>query len=300
MAGTYQDVPGQKRAYDIDGTIVNLINSAGVPSAASGATIIELNDYDSTIAYTLGAGGAATTYVSWIFPQTITLRGLWGTVGNQSVGIGSDPSWGTEYSLNTTDGVDGTWTTLFANSASPTWATHGLQSSTASEPQNRSDIKELSSPITDVIGVRVKLVNSNTKDSYLRTMYWFGEHDDAPSYLEFWHPTLDQPLDGAHFDWGNTTLDTDATKEFRIKNTHPTDQAHDCELLFDTLVADSPSPTTWHTASDDDITYTTVLTLGHIPADTITGTLYLKRETPLTATLGLTELRIIVTTTGFG
>lgn len=300
MAGTYPDVPGQKLAYDIDGTILTYIDHNSTLTVQANSKMVEMNDYDATIAHTVGTtNGSASHYLCWIFPQPITLRGLWGTVGRQSVGIGSDPSWETQYSSDTTNGQDGTWTVLYGQASTPTWSVHGLQMSDATEPENRTDIKAVSPAITNVKGFRIRQRESNTKDSYIKTVNIYGEHT-APEYLEFWHPTLDQALTGAYFDWGNTTTGTEATKTFRIKNTNPTMQAHDIVLSLNTLATENPSPTTWHTFSDDDVSYSSTLNIGHIPANSISDVLYLKRATPLNAQLQLTELRIVVETTGFG
>ena len=298
MAGTYDDVPGQKIAYDVDGSVVVVINYLGVRTVQNLAFAQELLDYDATNAYTTPAG-TVTEYVSIVFSQPRTLRGLWGTVERSSAGIGGNPSWGTQYSLNTTDGQDGTWTTLFADNIAPTWGSHGIQRSSAIEPENRTEIHTLASPITGVAGFRVKLNSSNTRDAMLRTLYLFGEVT-SPAYLEFWHPTLDQALDGAYFDWGNTTIGYDGDRDFRIKNTNPTLQAHDVTVSFDTLAVDSPSPTTCYTVSEDGVTFYASRNIGHLAASTISGVLTVRRETDLAATLGLTELRIKAVTSGFG
>lgn len=302
MAGTYPDVPGQKRAYDIDGTILVRKDNNGTYTTLANSVMIELNDYDATVAATVPVtNGSAQWYFSWVFPQPIVLRAFWGTIDVESVGIGSTPSLGTYYSTNTTDGTDGTWTAIFGQTGTTSlaWSTHGFQDSDATEPENRTNIKTLASPINNVKGFRVQINESNTKEVYLKTTHIYGEHYN-PQYLEFWHPTLDQALDGAYFDWGNTTISTTATKTFRIKNTSATQLAHDCTMALNTLANESPSPTSWHSLSTDNSTFTSTLTLGDIAANSMTGVLYLKRTTPSNAPLQLTDLRMTVTTTGFG
>jgi hypothetical protein len=179
VAGAYDDYPDNRLAYHLDGTAGFITTHAGT-STMSATNLLSLND-ESTSSVTVSASGAAVTArIGLIFPALIDLAALF-VVGNTT----SDFDGSTlETSADTTNGVDGTWTTL-------TFSTSGVERA-AVAPFWRTDIRTASR--TGVKALRFTRTASNANLGCL-ALHVFGSPSTLPSgqNLAIWHPTLNQP-----------------------------------------------------------------------------------------------------------
>lgn len=111
--GTYNDAPGARMALDADGSIgfYQISSSAtfgvGDPPAAAwnemtSAERIKMNNEDASDDITLSGGDY---WAGWLFPELRDIDGVFFASDNVSGG-------GSDYSTNTTNAVDGTWTTM--------------------------------------------------------------------------------------------------------------------------------------------------------------------------------------------
>lgn len=107
MAGTYPDVPGPRIAYDRDGSTGVRISSGNAITSLTAGEMNNLNDEDGDSTGMSGANGRIAIF----FPVPMTIVGCF-HVGSSTIT--------TEKSSNTTNGVDGTWTSFRAGVASGT------------------------------------------------------------------------------------------------------------------------------------------------------------------------------------
>lgn len=212
MAGTYPDAPGPRIAYDRDGTAVFTgVTSTGVITPMSATNIANLNDDSvSTTIPSISSG----SFVLFMFPQPTDV-----THWVRSSG-GSTPT--TEVSSNTTNGIDGTWVAV-TSSASATTNT-----------ELRTGYVAVTAPGATAFRIKVSGIVA------FNAIHLYGKPSASSDRLEFWHPTLDQPLSQtpAHFDYGDHVRGSGAvTKDFRIKNLSTTLTANSitvgCEALTD-------------------------------------------------------------------
>jgi hypothetical protein len=180
---------------DFDGTIV-----MGVPgSVALGATVIrDSNDYDPTnVAF--GTGSTALTF-SHYYPQARNIIAF-------SCGIATNTGnmW-LESSVDTTDGLGGTWVQQKTGAELTTMGYAALT--------NAASRKFTALPISNVRGFRLR-----SSSSYLNVYGFHVWGTYTPSnQLMMWHPTLDQPLTAQDCDHGDMTRGSLSNKNFRVKN----------------------------------------------------------------------------------
>jgi hypothetical protein len=192
-------------------------------------------------------------WLGWIFPAARDISGTYFHIGSGTVAY-------LQWSSNTTNGIDGTWTTLttsYTNGAG-NW---------------RLNIYPLS--LTGVKGMRVWL-NGSGADPQMA--HFFGQPTVAGNRLALWHPTSDIAADGALFDWGDAPQTSTATKTFRVKNLSSTFTANDIAVTMVDSTDSSPSFTDAHTLSADGTTFTASLSsIGNIAPGAISGVLHVRR-----------------------
>lgn len=266
---TYPALPGNRFAYDVDGTTVVYRNSDGTVTNLSQAQmqVLQNESPDGTDYIKFNSSG----YISFAFPELRDVTGIFyatdetGTLGG-----------GAEWSPDSGDGMGGTW-----NVITPT-----VVGTTATKPEYRSNLNVVS--LTGVKAVRVKFpayVSSNY-DFAIRTVHIYGSYAEASDRLEFWHPTLDQRVDAAHFDYGDIRRNETVVKQFRIKNTSATLTANTISLTAGALTNSSPSHTAMHTFSSDGSSYVSSLDVGTLAPGAVSGILYDKFVTPIDAQSG--------------
>ncbi len=182
-----------------------------------------------------------------------------------------------EYSTDTTDGFDGTWTAFPNNSQS--------------NPANHiDDTSEFVTPVAGVRGVRYGYsVTQTTLDRQLyRFLHLYGIPEGSVDRLALWHPTLDEPLAGDAFDAGITEQGTLLTDSFRVKNLAASATANTVEVaihVYDNSDS-TPAQSTWVELSDDGSTFGATVALGNLAAGAISDVLTLRRDVPAAASVG--------------
>lgn len=275
MAGNYPDVPSWRMAYDVDGTqgFVIARNFSSVSQISSGdMTALNREEVTSDPRYSF-------EYVAFIFPE---LRDLDGVQRSMYSSTGTR-TWTVQVSTDTTNGVDGTWTTLF------TWSTNRMNSG-PTKPEQREDI--FSGTALGVKAVRFSM----PEFGHLTRVYLYGEPspDENPQRLEIWHPTLDQRLGPADLDWGDVPRNSSEIREFRIKNIHPTLTANNVRAAMSILTDTSPSVVGQQAISKDGgATWGAQQTLtSPLGPEVISPVLQIRRQTPANATLSLWWYRL--------
>ena len=211
MAGTYPDVPGHRFMYDQDGSLLQAtsVNTTSVtPYTPVDATLI--NDEDSE---GLQYGSATGHYREFVvsFPEPRDISGSFIQLNN-SGGSGATSGW---YSLDTTDGTDGSWTPFTLEHISGSLL-----------PAMRTSIQNLA--LTGVRGIRLRVNKTSTGSAFVAVWHLYGSISvlSNPERLEFWQPTADSMLDKAGLDFGDMPIGSVKTKTFRIKNLSTTKTAN--------------------------------------------------------------------------
>lgn len=273
MAGTYPDVPGHRMAYDRDGSAGAIVETSGGVTSLSGGDMVTINDEASGYV----AMSPSTKSLAIIFPE---LRDVVGYAAVYESTDGSAPS--TVYtSVDTTNGYDGTWVNrgTFVN----TTIGAGLRTI---QSVTWSGIK----------AVRFHGAGGNFGGSNrFLAIHVFGTPASGqnPNRLRLWHPTLDQEITGAYFDWGDVPRSTALTKQFRVKNNSSTLTANSVALTREALTDTSPTNVSAHEFSTDGVNYAGTVNIGNLAPGAISSVLTMRRTTPSTAVLSLWWARIV-------
>lgn len=287
MAGFYPDVPAPRMAYDTDGTVGLLINAGDNSITVFSQTDLNtLNDDSDSIR---GIGQRILWRITFLFPQARDIGGYFLGVD----GYRTPEPREFQTSTDTTNGVDGTWTTI----ANPMAYNRNVV------PYYRSEINAVSA--TAVTAVRLN-VYMQRDTSWLRAVHLYGtiSAGETPDRLRLWHPTLDEPLDdntsadGAWLDWGDVTQGTTADKQFRIKNESTTLTANDINLSTNTLTDATVSIPPQITYSNGGA-FSTTLAIGNLAPGAISPVITVRRTTPTNATLNVWTWRLLAEATSW-
>lgn len=204
MAGNFPDAPAYRIPYDVDGSVLVTLNaSAASPVVRTSAERASLNDESGSGFLITGQGnqGGSTQWFGLVLAE------YWDLVGYfvDSPSSAAPGSWAT--SSDSTNGQDGTWTT------------RGGFTSAETTQNRRTAIQPVS--IGNVKAVRFQVNAYIYNAQYTLSLHLYGNRTVGASVdrVRLWHPTLDQPVGPAYFDWGNRPRSSAATKQFRVKNT---------------------------------------------------------------------------------
>jgi hypothetical protein len=284
MAGNYPDVPGRRMAYDLDGTQGYHVNIAQSVSQMSSAQLLAMNN-ESTDVASFGSGGVyGTSYTGLIFPE---LRDIFGIF--RSNGVDPSIAQDVQKSSDTTNLLDGTWTSI---------GNHSFV--TTQTPSNiRTGIASVSA--LGVRAIRLQWYFNNSPGGSMSIHGWHLYGDIAagqsPNRLRMWHSTSDLELTGAALDWGDVSRGSSATRSFRVKNNSSTLTAGDVTVIVAAPTDTTPSVAGQHTFSLDGVNFSASLNLGSLAPGALSQVIYVKRVTPSNATLSLWTARIIADAT---
>lgn len=268
MAGFYPDVPGLRVPYDMDGTVgFFTVGSLSATNAQLRSLNNEATREDFGTSWRYG-------YFGFVFPTKMDIVGYSFNSNNQS-GFTSNPI---QTSADTTNGIDGTWTTQ----------ANGVQWSGTTYRNN----------ITSVTWNGIKGVRFYWGE-YTNEMIWLHLYGTPTAgeteYLALWHPTLDQRLGGADLDWGDVGRNTTADKTCRVRNRHATLTANTVTISSEALTDASPALAGQFSLSLDGTTFAATRTISSIGPATTSGTVTVRRTTSPTAQLGVWVVRHPVT-----
>lgn len=281
MAGSYPDTPGPQIMYDRDGSVGFSIDSGNNITQFTQGELDSMNNESTDGPRSLGQQSPGI-YVGVIFPQLIDLVGycLTGQVDdtNQS-------EWNTlEYSTDTTNGLDGTWTTLRAS---------GLGRVGGVKPGYRDNIQ------TQVVGgiKAIRFYMPGTGSGESSTVYTFHLYGtittgEVPHRLRIWHPTTDTPLTGPGLDFGDISRLSNPIKTFRVKNISGTLTANSIVISREALTDASPTVVGVTTIDNAGSGYAASQNIGSLAPGAISGIISLKLSPGASAALGLWRQRI--------
>lgn len=273
MAGSYPDVPGYRFAYDKDGTIGVTHNTDNGTVALHGASALQSLNSDNSSHIGDILSNAGSKVHAFIFPETRSVTGL---LLRYSEGFTLQ---NTSWSSDTTDGLDGTWTTI----AGFTRVTGGTK------PTLRNTITPLS--LSDVRAIRFLVAGQWS--SRLQNLHIYGsiEATESPDRLRIIDLSDDDIA--AQLDFGNLAQHASSTRQFKVVNNSATQTASNITVSLDVPMDASPSLLGQYQVSTDNIAFANAVNIGSLAPSAESGTLYIRMNPASNALLGLWSARII-------
>lgn len=270
MAGTYLDVPSNRIAWDKDSI---LLRDGG---ELAESTRIGLNS-ESFGAY-LACGYLESLSWAVIFSRTLDLEG-WFMAGGSYGSYGSFH--GSFWSPNTTNGIDGTWNSW----SSPYQGASSVNSRVSITRQSITGVRAIRGSFSGATGAR-----------YLQAIHLYGRPspDQNLDRLEIWHPTLDQRVDGAFFDWGDTSRGTTADRFFRVKNRSDVYSANNITVGITSLTDTTPSYAGSFLFSTGG-SFTSSVNIGNLFPNGVSNIITVRRATPANAVVSTWMARMSAT-----
>jgi hypothetical protein len=262
-------------ALDRDGTSWLVVNPGGGVTDVSAANVIKMSN-ENEDGFDLAGIGEYDRYLALIFPEKRDVDAIF---------IKAQYSLSTiETSTNTTNGQDGTWSTVpgpyTINSAVSAWRT-ALMAET----------------ILAVKAVRFRLGGSAPWPPSVSVLHIWGEIAPAetPDRLVFWNAGSDTKMDPVTLDYGDAPRSSSADRVVRVKNISPTKSAVNVRVSFDILTdatAPAPSVPAQFTASYNGGSFLAQVNIGTLAPGAISGPITLRRITPSNAQYGLFAPRV--------
>jgi len=160
-------------------------------------------------------------------------------------------------------------------------------------PYYRTVITTPSAVAAGVKAVRFSIHQNGGDDVHIGSVHLYGKTTTGqnPNRLALWHPTLNQPVEAAYFDWGDAGQGTTADRPFRVKNLSATLSANSITCSTDALTDTSPTVLSQHTLSNGG-SFASTASAGTLAAGAISGVLTLRRTLSSSAVMGLWALRV--------
>lgn len=269
MAGFYPDVPGNRWAYHLDGTIIlTKDGSNGLYDVT--ASSVNMNDEDQSS----GVDVSGRYGIIFIFPELRNLQAYFSSHYNNASSLTPQTL---ETSADTTNGLDGTWTTV----VNPWVSING-----STIPQYRNSIQAAAAS-----GVKALRFNF-TQGGYshhLKSFHLYGTIPAAqnPNRLIFWESVNNNETPGPYFDWGDMPAGTAQTKQFRIKNNSTTLAANSIDIS-----AGAQTYTMAVEFSTDNVSFASSINVGNLAPGAISSVLYVRRTVPAGEPLRVQAVRM--------
>lgn len=188
--------PGFRLGYDLDGTTGKVVKGSLFEDLVQ-ADLAALNDEDQDGIELDTLLGLADASLVLLLPYTTNLTGIF------VVGSGLTPG-SIEVSSDTTDGIDGTWSTYTAS-----WSLYG---------RARPDYRF--TPVVDVSDVKGIRFNQTADGTpRIESLHLYGERTDQTDRLVVWDPDFDSPLSAGAFNFGVMVEGQSAYTVFRLHST---------------------------------------------------------------------------------
>lgn len=281
MAGAYPDVPGYRFAYDKDGTtaVYNVL-AGGATYTVSSGDLTTMNQHQGAYgapgsSYFRHPGTPNRYSLTLLFPEPRTITGYY---MNLNALLGGNSVIAT--STNTTNGQDGTWTTVVPN---PYVYTNGNSIPVA--PTYRTTI-------TTVNWVAVSAVRFNISD-IVWALHLYGSIPTTNSPDRLRIVDLSNNDIAAQLDFSDIRQRNNITKQFKVVNNSSTKTANNITVSLDTNPDASPSLIGQYQLSTDNTAYANAINIGTLAPGASSATLYVRDTVSATAQLGPWALRLI-------
>lgn len=292
MTSSYPAVTVNRMLLDRDGSSLYTV-AGGIRTDLTDADMRTLNNEASD---DLGLTTDVESYLI-AFPEKRTVGGLY---------LGFAQAVATDWidvvvegSGDTTTGLDGGWTEIYATNRVEDGTTTGWWGHTATGDYRRY-IRAIS-PVTGLRALRIGVTpqTPGTTAWRLKSAHVFGDIavDENPHRVALWDPLIDQRMPGGHLDWGDVPLSSSADRQFRVKNLSPRKRASHIVVGTDTLTDASPSVPPQFLLSYAGSAYAATVTIPALEPGAISGKVTMRRVTPSTAATGTWASRVVTSGT---
>lgn len=304
MAGSWPDMPSRKIPYHDDGTVVAGRHPTGGAPYENfyewNATYVnEMNDLDfvkisedwSDRRFPAMSGTYSASQLNkrtesvWIFPERRDLYGYAFVILQDNTGTGGLGAHYCYTSVDTTNGIDGTWTQW-----GPIWVDDNITSNNYPEAWRENQYTEARTNVRGVLWLGTGGTFNAGPDVW-KAMFLFGEiaAGETPDRILFIDNytglEFDKPMD-----WGDVPRGSTLTWDIYLLNNSTTLQANSMDLTFGTLYNSS---NTWYEMKvtgggyGTSITGITMAASARYPAGT--DVITIKLDVPDTQALGVFE-----------
>jgi len=277
MAGSYPDVPGYRFAYDVDGTVViRYPIGGGAPSQLTTGNLAQINrDQADPGVWTAYNPGDHMKMV-WIFPEIRTVLGYFFSVRQVYMPVGGRLL---ETSANTTDGIDGNWTTVASPYQLNDCETYGVG------PYYRSGLQSVN--YANVKAVRFGV------HQHVSAFHLYGSIAPTESVNRLRVLDVGGSDIAAQLDFGNLQQTAISTKQFKIANNSASLSANNITVSMNTVSDASPTLIGQYQVSTDNISFANAVNIGTLAPGAESSTLYVRMNPASNAQLGPWAARLI-------
>lgn len=276
MAGSYPDAFGRRMAWDVDGTVAFWMPDNGLAQELSSGQMAAINDEEGGTDTVVGGGGIFGYYVH-IFPELRDIKGYF--IAGAANGDGGFST--LETSVDTTNGVDGTWVQQVVN----------ITDSVTVRPDYRNAVDQVSA--VGIKGIRVYKNSLTGFDDRIQAIHIYGNiaSGQTPDRIQFLDTLNLDAVFTKVLDFGDVPRGQTQTRTFKIKNNSATLTVNTINVTAEDLYLNAGD---WFTFGDDNIVYAATFAVGNLGPGA-EKLLYMKQIVPVAETLGLQTGRIKVT-----
>jgi hypothetical protein len=270
-------------ALDRDGTQMYAIQG-GVPSQVSSGDVTNICDESQSGMYGYSPilwGQSGSGYFFVYFPEKRDVTHYYLASGGPSDNILGGAA-GAQVSVDTTNGIDGTWT----NIALPTSLRY-----TTIPPRYRTTI--VAATASGIRGMRWNITSPASTGGFAPALQVYGTltAGENPDRLELWHPTSDERVGAAYFDWGDVGRGSTGDLTFRVKNQSATLTADTITVSVDGLAQPTPTVSGAHTLSNGGA-FAATTSVASLAPGAISDVLTLRRILAANAALSVWTFRV--------
>lgn len=301
--GYYDDPPSRRMAFDQDGTIVLGVRGdlSEVYEFTESDRIAINNESEDSINLFEGSG---SMYLTFIFPERRNVThyyAAWNKTYHYADIAGDVVQW----SNDTTNGMDGTWTTTAVSWQTNTDNADGATSprTTPGFPDMRTQLNSL--PVSGVKAIRFRCVTTsfagvNSYRIFSHHLYGHKAAGETPHRMDFVFFDASDILQD--LDFGDQARNTErywspssvlnVGGALYLRNRSPSLVATDVSLTVEDLTGDMTSNIT---ISLNDTSYATQANWPAIQPQQMVGPIYVKHKVPINEPLGLQTCRLRIT-----
>lgn len=283
---TYPAVPSYRMSHDVDGSVALSFDTAvnsGTPNVLSDAVRSSLNDEDDDVAVQLKLSNdtSSSTYGLVIFfPETRTINGYYicGVTSGNAYDYVLD-GMHIYTSVDTTNGIDGTWVDRGAIT----------YTQTSVKPGFRTSIQTVG-PWTTARAVKIEGTGGSPfgrPSARVQVFHVYGTPTTSGTNVDIWQESTDARISSSFLDWGDITRPATVTKSFRVHNNSTIYTALNVSVSMEVLSDSTPSYSTMHEFSaDGGVSWHSAVDAGTLGPSGTSGVIQVRLTVPADAQVG--------------
>lgn len=274
MAGSFPDALDRRMAWDDDGTVLLFIPD-GLAAIEADASQRSLLNSESGTNVNIVGNNNKKGYYCHIFPELRDVIGYFFTRGDG--GLYAE----LETSVDTTNGIDGTWVQQIAN----------ITETVLVSPDYRNSVESLTA--IAVKGIRVYKSSLGASNENIRAIHIYGKIavGQTPDRIIILDPNDADAEFTKVFDSGDVPRGQTQTFTIKLKNNSSSLTVNTISNTAEDLYLNAGD---WYTFSQDNINFFASLAIGNLGPGATSGLIYVKQVIPGSETLGLQAGRIKV------